>query len=75
MTTKKYEISDLDCAQCAQRIEDEVNKLDGVECRLTFALSQMKVTTERDFRGVEKEIKRIMKVIEPDASMKEIKSV
>ncbi len=75
MTTKKYEISDLDCAHCAQRIEDEVNKLDGVECRLTFALSQMKVTTERDFRGVEKEIKRIMKVIEPDASMKEIKSV
>ncbi|HIW01897.1 MAG TPA: cation transporter [Candidatus Protoclostridium stercorigallinarum] len=75
MATKKYEIEDLDCAHCAQRIEDEVNKLDGVECRLTFALSQMKVTTERDFRGVEKEIKRIMKVIEPDASMKEIKGV
>ena len=75
MATKKYEIEDLDCAHCAQRIEDEVNKLDGVECRLTFALSQMKVTTERDFRGVEREIKRIMKVIEPDASMKEIKGV
>ena len=75
MATKKYEIEDLDCAHCAQRIEDEVNKLDGVECRLTFALSQMKVTTERDFRGVEKEIKRIMKVIEPDASMKEIKGI
>ena len=75
MATKKYEIEDLDCAHCARRIEDEVNKLDGVECRLTFALSQMKVTTERDFRGVEKEIKRIMKVIEPDASMKEIKGV
>ena len=75
MTTKKYEISDLDCAHCAQRIEDEVNKLDGVECRLTFALSQMKVTTERDFRGVEKEIKRIMKGIEPDASLKEMKGV
>ncbi len=75
MATKKYEIEDLDCAHCAQRIEDEVNKLDGVECRLTFALSQMKVTTERDFRGVEKEIKRIMKVIEPDASLKEMKGV
>ena len=75
MATKKYEIEDLDCAHCAQRIEDEVNKLDGVECRLTFALSQMKVTTERDFRGVEKEIKRIMKVIEPDASLTEMKGV
>ena len=75
MATKKYEIEDLDCAHCAQRIEDEVNKLDGVECRLTFALSQMKVTTERYFRGVEKEIKRIMKVIEPDASLKEMKGV
>ena len=75
MATKKYEIEDLDCAHCAQRIEDEENKLDGVECRLTIALSQMKVTTERDFRGVEKEIKRIMKVIEPDASLKEMKGV
>ena len=70
--TKKYEVTDLDCAHCAQRIEDEVNKLDGVQCKLTFALSTMKVTTERDFKSVEKEIKRIMKVIEPDASLKEM---
>ena len=70
--TKKYEVTDLDCAHCAQRIEDEINKLDGEECKLTFALSTMKVTTERDIRSVEKEIRRIMKVIEPDASFREM---
>ena len=71
--TKKYEIADLDCAHCAQRIEDAVNKLDGVSCRLSFALSQMKITTERDFKAVEKDVKRIMKDIEPDASIREMK--
>lgn len=70
--TEKYEIFDLDCAHCAQRIEDAVNKLDGVECRLSFALSEMKVTTERDLKTVEKEIKRIMHVIEPDASIRRL---
>ena len=71
--TKKYEVENLDCAHCAQRIEDAVNRLEGVSCKLTFALGTMKVTADRDFRGVEKEIKHIMKSIEPDASLKELK--
>ena len=66
------EVENIDCAHCAQRIEDAVNKLDGVECRLSFALSEMKVTTERDLKTVEKEIKRIMHVIEPDASIRRL---
>ena len=71
--TKKYEITDLDCAHCAQRIEDAVNKLDGVECKITFALSIMKITTARDFKAVEKEVRRIMKIVKPESSIKEIR--
>lgn len=71
--TKRYEIIDLDCAHCAQRIEDAVNKLEGVECKIAFALSIMKITTARDFKAVEKEVRRIMKIVEPESSIKEIR--
>ena len=71
--TRKYEVENIDCAHCAQRIEDAVNKLDGVSCKLSFALGTMKVTSERDFKGVEKDIKKIMCGIEPDAVMRETK--
>lgn len=68
--TKTYEIENLDCARCAGRIEDEVNKLDGVECKLSFAMSTMKITTEKDIRDVEKAVAKIMKRVEPDAKMR-----
>ncbi len=68
--TKTYEIENLDCAHCAGRIEDEVNKLDGVECKLSFAMSTMKITTEKDIRDVEKAVAKIMKRVEPDAKMR-----
>ena len=45
-------------------VPDLANKLPG---------RGMWVTADRDFRGVEKEIKHIMKSIEPDASLKELK--
>ena len=48
-------------------------KLDGVECKITFALSIMKITTARDFKAVEKEVRRIMKIVEPESSIKEIR--
>ena len=67
---KTYEIENLDCAHCAGRIEDEVNKLDGVECKLSFAMSTMKITTEKDIREVEKAVAKIMKRVEPDAKMR-----
>lgn len=67
---KTYEIENLDCAHCAGRIEDEVNKLDGVECKLSFAMSTMKITTEKDIRDVEKAVAKIMKRVEPDAKMR-----
>lgn len=68
--TRTYEIENLDCAHCAGKIEEEVNKLEGVECKLSFALAVMKITTEKDFREVEKAVNKIMKRIEPSARMR-----
>ena len=68
--TRTYEIENLDCAHCAGKIEEEVNKLEGVECKLSFALAVIKITTERDFREGEKAVNKIMKRIEPSARMR-----
>ena len=67
---KTYEIEGLDCAHCAGRIESEANKLDGVECRLNFALGTLRVTTDRDMRETEKAIIKIVKRVEPDAKVR-----
>ena len=35
---KKYKIKNLDCASCAQKVEDQLNKRDDIkECSLNFA--------------------------------------
>ncbi len=69
MTTKTYKVDGLDCAHCAGKFEAEANKLEGVECKLNFALGTMKITTERDIAETEKAVVRILKRIEPDARM------
>lgn len=72
--TKHYEIEGLDCAHCAKRIEDHINKLDGVECTLSFAMGRLKVSApDERFEKVAKEVKRIVGIVEPDARLRELR--
>ncbi len=68
---KVYLLEDLDCAHCAEKIEKEVAKLDGVsESKVTF-LTQ-KLTVEVDEAKVSAllgEIKKIVKKFEPDVTV------
>lgn len=42
-----YKLSGIDCANCAQRIEDKLNKTDGVyEASLSFVIQKLFVTYE-----------------------------
>ena len=65
---KTFELEDLDCANCAQKMQDAVAKLDGVKFVTVNFLSQ-KMTLEADedvFDDVlKKAVKEISKV-EPD---------
>lgn len=70
---KTYILEDLDCAHCAQKIEDAVAKLEGVEnCRVTF-LTQKLVLEAADGKedALTKEIKKIVKKLEPDVTVVE----
>ena len=64
---KKFAI-EVDCANCAQKIEDAINKMDGVTATVSFV--QQKMTIEApdgaDFDALMKEIVKTAKKVEPD---------
>ena len=64
---KKFSI-EVDCANCAQKIEDAINKLDGVTATVSFV--QQKMTVEApdtaDFDALMREIVKTAKMVEPD---------
>ena len=70
---KNYILEDLDCANCAAKIEEGVKKLEGVmECSVSFVTEKMIVEIEDGKeKEVEKEIKKVVKKIEPDTTLKE----
>lgn len=68
---KVFKLEELDCAHCAQKMEDGIRKLDGVINVQVNFLSQ-KLTLEADdekFDNILKEAKKIIKKIEPDCTL------
>ena len=64
---KVYKIENLCCANCAQRIERFVSKIEGVtEASLSFIFQKLTVVSDRE---VTDEVLRICKKIEPDAKV------
>lgn len=55
---KNYEVSEIDCAVCAGKIEDAIKKIEGVKnARLNFIMQTLTVEAEeKDFKRLEKEI-------------------
>ncbi len=70
---KKYKLEDLDCANCAVKIEEGIQNIEGViECSVNFVTEKMIVEIEEGKeKEVEKQIKKVVKKIEPDTTLKE----
>ena len=72
---KSVKLIDLDCANCAAKMERAINELPQVsEATITFATKQLKVTA-RDFDGlysaqVLDEAVKLINKIEPDVTVK-----
>ena len=66
---KAFKIRELDCAHCAQEIEEAASKVAGVnKVRVNFLSERMTLDAEDvRFDAVLNEIKKIVKTIEPDA--------
>ena len=64
-------LEDLDCANCALKMEDGIKKIDGVvNAEVNFMTQKMTIETEvDDQKKIMKEVVKICRKIEPDCTI------
>ena len=68
---KKFKLQDLDCANCAAKMEDAIKKLPGVNAASVSFLTQ-KLTLDADderFEEILDQAAKICKKVEPDCQI------
>ena len=68
---KTYKLIDLDCANCAAKMESAIKKIDGVTDASVSFMAQ-KMTIEADsaqFDGIMKQVVKACKKVEPDCEI------
>ena len=69
---KTYNITNLDCANCATKIENEVKKIHGiVSFNINFVLQKMTIETNEEMSEILQKIKKIAEKVEPDCEIYE----
>ena len=65
---KAFKLQDLDCANCAAKMEDAIKKIDGVkDANVSFMTQKMTIEADDDrFDAVLDEAERVCRKIEPD---------
>ena len=69
---KSFKLIDLDCANCAAKMEAAIKKLDGIKSASVSFMTQ-KLTIEADdeiFDAVLKQAVECIKKVEPDCTVK-----
>ncbi|MDO4284411.1 MAG: cation transporter [Eubacteriales bacterium] len=65
---KKFKLEDLDCADCAAKMEEAIKKIDGVsDASVNFIMQKM--TVEADdarFDAIMDEVVKVCAKVEPD---------
>lgn len=65
---KTFKLTDLDCANCAAKMEAGIKKIDGVNAATVSFLTQ-KMTVDADdahFDDIMKQVVKVCKKVEPD---------
>lgn len=72
MMTKHYKLIDLDCANCAAKMENAIKKIDGVnDATVSFMTQRLTVDAEESrFEEIMKEIVKACRKVEPDCTIK-----
>ena len=68
---KKFKLTDLDCANCAAKMEDAIKKLDGVnDASVSFMMQKMTIDADdARFDEIMKEVVEVCKKVEPDCNI------
>lgn len=69
---KRFDLVDLDCANCAAKMENAIKKLDGVnDATVSFVTQKLTVDADDDrFDEIMKQIVKTCKKVEPDCEIK-----
>lgn len=65
---KKFKLEDLDCANCAAKMEEAIKKINGVkDANVSFMAQKMTIEAEDDrFEEIMKEVVSVCAKVEPD---------
>jgi len=65
---KKFKLTDLDCANCAAKMENAIKKIDGVhDAAVSFMMQKMTIDADdARFDEIMKEVVEVCKKVEPD---------
>ena len=68
---KKFKLHDLDCANCAAKMEEAIKKLDGVnDASVNFMMQKMTIDAEDSrFDEIMKEVVTVCAKVEPDCKI------
>ena len=68
---KKFKVQELDCANCAAKMEDLIKKIDGVnDASVSFMTQKMMVDADdARFDGIMKEVVKVCAKVEPDCKI------
>lgn len=69
MIVKKiYKLEDLDCANCAAKMEERIKKIDGViSANVSFIMQKLTIEAEEDnLDKIIKQAAKVCKKVEPD---------
>ena len=68
---KKFKMEDLDCANCATKMEDAIKKIDGVTNASVSFMTQKMVIEADDarFDEIMKEVVSVCAKVEPDCKI------
>ncbi len=69
---KRFELEDLDCANCALKMENAIRKIDGVK-DVSVSYMTQKMTLEADddrFDDIVRQVVKTCKKVEPDCVIK-----
>ncbi len=69
---KSFKLDEIDCANCAQKLEDAINKVEGVaKASVNFMTQKLTLTTadDADFDAVLDRVVKLTADLEPDCEI------
>ena len=69
---KRFKLLDIDCANCAAKIEDQISKLDGVNSANISFMTQNVILDIDETREAEimEQVEKVCKKVEPYCTLK-----